>query len=152
MKLYARLGVREYFLFDPEQDFFEPALRAYRLVGSDYMPLEMDETQGILSEELGLIIRLEGLELCLYDATTDVRLLTGEQRAGQAEQRAGQAEQRAGQAEQRAGQAEQRAGQAEQRAVLAAARAQEIEAALEQERQARQALEAELAKLRGTTT
>ena len=117
MKLYARLGVREYFLFDPEQDFFEPALRAYRLVGRRYMPLEMDETQGILSEELGLIIRLEGLELGLYDAKSGARLLTGERRAWQAEERT-----------------------------------REIKAALEQERQARQALEAELAKLRGTTT
>ncbi len=145
MRLYARLGVREYFLFDPERDFFEPALRGYRLIGSRYMPLEMDETQGILSEELGLMIRLEGLELGLYDAKTGTRLLTGEAQASQAKAQASQAKAQASQAE-------AQASQAEERAARAVEHAREIEAALEQERMARHALEVELAKLRGTTT
>ena len=131
MLLYAKLGVREYFLFDPERELFEPALLGYRLVGGGYMPLEMDGTQTLLSEELGILIRLEGFQLGLYDAETGARLLSGEERAEQAEELASQAEERAGQAEERV---------------------HAVEAALEQERLARQALEVELAKLRSRTT
>ena len=131
MLLYAKLGVREYFLFDPERELFEPALLGYRLVGGGYMPLEMDGTQALLSEELGILIRLEGFQLGLYDAQTGARLLSGEERAEQAEELASQVEERAGQAEERV---------------------HAVEAALEQERLARQALEVELAKLRSRTT
>ena len=138
MLLYAKLGVREYFLFDPEREFFEPALLGYRLVGGGYMPLEMDDTQAILSEELGILIRLEGFELGLYDAQTGARLLTGEKRAEQEKERAEQAEERASHAEGLASQAIEQVHAAEM--------------ALEQERLARQALEAELAKLRSKTT
>ena len=138
MLLYAKLGVREYFLFDPERELFEPALLGYRLVGGGYMPLEMDGTQTLLSEELGILIRLEGFQLGLYDAQTGARLLSGEERAEQAEERASHAEELASHAEERAGQAEERV--------------HAVEVALEQERLARQALEVELAKLRSRTT
>lgn len=37
--VYASLGVPEYYLFDPTGDYLEPPLRAYRLAGSEYLPV-----------------------------------------------------------------------------------------------------------------
>ncbi len=120
-ELYERLGVREYFLFDPLHDYLERPLMAYRLIGNQYEPLPPAEDGGVLSAELGLRLVPEGENLTLIDFRTGERLPSlpelnqtlrdVREQAGQAEQRAGQAEQRAGQAEQRAGQAEQRAAQ-----------------------------------------
>ena len=120
MRLYAQLGVHEYFLFDPTREFFKPALLGYRLVGGGYMPLEMDKFGSLISESLGLRIQLEGRSLRLFDATTDEPLLTGAERARSEQLARAQAEQRASAAE----------------------------AALQQEQLARAALEAELARLR----
>ena len=38
-KLYARLGVKEYFLFDPHQEYLDPPLQGYRLAGDGYEPI-----------------------------------------------------------------------------------------------------------------
>ena len=38
--LYADLGVKEYFVFDPTGEDLRPPLRAFRLSGSDYQPLK----------------------------------------------------------------------------------------------------------------
>ena len=35
--LYAQLGVKEYFLFDPTQDYLEPSLQGHRLAGEGYV-------------------------------------------------------------------------------------------------------------------
>ena len=32
-ELYARLGVKEYFLFDPHQEYLDPPLQGHRLAG-----------------------------------------------------------------------------------------------------------------------
>ena len=40
--LYARLGVKEYFLFDPTQDYLDPPLQGHRLVGDQYVRMEAD--------------------------------------------------------------------------------------------------------------
>jgi Uma2 family endonuclease len=36
--LYARLGVQEYFLFDPYSEYLNPPLQGYRLVNGTYQP------------------------------------------------------------------------------------------------------------------
>ncbi len=61
--LYAQLGVREYFVFDPFGDYLKPTLRGYRLVGEEYERLEGEALQ---SEILGLELRAEGKQLRLY--------------------------------------------------------------------------------------
>ena len=35
-ELYARLGVKEYFLFDPHQEYLDPPLQGHRLAGDGY--------------------------------------------------------------------------------------------------------------------
>jgi Uma2 family endonuclease len=83
-ELYARLGVQEYFLFDPDQEYLDPPLQGYRLSGSDYVPIEPDVADCVASQELGLRLRLE------EDCVEFYRLDTGERadRAAQARQAA----------------------------------------------------------------
>ena len=63
-RLYAELGVREYYMYDPTGDYLDPRLQAWVLAedtanGPAYreMPLLTDEP-GYLSPELGLEVRL----------------------------------------------------------------------------------------------
>lgn len=120
-ELYERLGVREYFLFDPLHDYLERPLMAYRLIGDKYEPLPPAHDGGVLSAELGLRLVPEGANLALIRFRTGERLPTVpelNQRLREAQDKARQAEQRANQAESRANQAEQRASQLEEELAL----------------------------------
>jgi Uma2 family endonuclease len=135
-ELYQKLGVREYFLFDPENEYLHRQLVGYRLVplaegnGDNGMEIryEYDEltpaADGSLpSNELRLRLVPHGVELFLVDLVTGTRLLPPPEfdeevakyrlKSEQAEHRAEQAEHRAEVAEQRAEVAEQRTEQAE---------------------------------------
>ncbi|MCK6557919.1 Uma2 family endonuclease [candidate division KSB1 bacterium] len=71
--IYATLGVREYFIFDPLQETMRPPLRGFRLENGDYVPLRGSRLN---SEVLGLELRVEQDTLRLYDRKTGKRLLT----------------------------------------------------------------------------
>lgn len=106
-ELYERLGVREYFLFDPLHDYLERPLMAYRLIGDEYEPLPPADDGGVLSAELGLRLVPEGENLALIHFRTGERLPTMpelSQRLQETRDKARQAEDRASQAEQRAAQ------------------------------------------------
>ena len=80
--LYARLGVKEYFLYDPLQEYLDPPLQGYRLGDQEaYAPIPPDETQSLISEQLGLRLRIEQGLLQFYRLDTGERLLTAEERA-----------------------------------------------------------------------
>lgn len=69
-KLYAKLGVREFWLFDPQGKFFDPPLEGYVLEGSAYRPLPGQvENEGwvMRSQVLGLDLVAQGEELRLRD-------------------------------------------------------------------------------------
>ena len=71
--LYEELGVREYFLFDPENDYLRPPLQGFRLnEQSRYVPLS---GQTLHSELLGLDLKIIGGTLRLFDSATDKILL-----------------------------------------------------------------------------
>jgi Uma2 family endonuclease len=78
-ELYRRLGVSEYFLFDPTQDYLDPPLQGYRLMGEHYAALALAGEGWMESEQLGLRLRLEGEDLALYRVDTGERLLTAEE-------------------------------------------------------------------------
>jgi len=80
-RLYAQLGVKEYFLFDPDEEYLDPSLQGYRLEGSDYVPIEPDATGSLRSEELGLRLCEEEGKLQFYRLDTGERLLTPSERA-----------------------------------------------------------------------
>jgi Uma2 family endonuclease len=70
--LYADLGVKEYFVFDPTGEDLRPPLRAFRLSGSEYQPLK----EPVFSEVLGLELQIVDKHLRLFDPRTGKRLLT----------------------------------------------------------------------------
>ena len=84
-ELYTRLGVREYFLFDPEGLYLEPPLRGFRQEGDRMVELQPAEDGSLLCEELNLRLRREGSMLRLIDQETGKPILTREERAEQAE-------------------------------------------------------------------
>jgi Uma2 family endonuclease len=79
--LYARLGVKEYFLFDPDHEYLDPPLQGYRLVEAGYVRLQPDETAALVSEQLGMKLRVEADVLQFYSLDTGERLLTADERA-----------------------------------------------------------------------
>lgn len=135
-ELYARLGVREYFLYDLEEKWLQPALQGFRLddLGVS-VPLEPDAEQRLFSQELRLFLQPEGTLLRLIDAATGSALLTPdeamerrneEHRAmEQALQREATARQAEVEARHQAEVAQQRASEAQQRAELLAKRLRE---------------------------
>jgi Uma2 family endonuclease len=92
--LYAQLGVKEYFLFDPTQDYLDPPLEGYRLVGAEYEQLVPDAEGCLVSQQLGLRLQVEQRHLTFYRLDTGERLLTAEE-ARRAEAKARRAERKA---------------------------------------------------------
>jgi Uma2 family endonuclease len=73
--LYERLGVREYFLFDPEGLYLLPSLQGYRLKGSTYRRIRA--TNGVVPTELGIGFQAEDTTLRMVDLKTGERILSG---------------------------------------------------------------------------
>jgi len=65
--LYEMIGVREYFLFDPLDEYLKPRLQGFRLAKGIYQPLALSKDGVLRSEELGLILRPEGILLRIVD-------------------------------------------------------------------------------------
>ena len=63
------LRVREYFLFDPLQEYLKPPLRGFRLVGDDYEPIPLEDGR-LPSEVLGLDLMRVGELVRFVDPTT----------------------------------------------------------------------------------
>ena len=75
--LYAQLGVREYWLFDPKEEYFDPELQGLGLRGRAYRPLLTRVENGarvIRSEVLGLDLRVENQTLRFRDFATGEQL------------------------------------------------------------------------------
>jgi len=77
---YERLGVEEYFLHDPYQDYLDPALQGFRLTNDRYQRIEPETDGSLRSLVTGLLLRIEGPRLRLVDAATGERLLWEEER------------------------------------------------------------------------
>ena len=72
-ELYAALGIRECWQFDPTGQDFEPRLRGFRLAGGQYEALPRTASGGVLtvrSEVLGLEMQCHGHELRMRDPET----------------------------------------------------------------------------------
>ena len=133
-KLYARLGVKEYFLFDPTQDYLDPPLQGHRLAGDSYGQIEPDSAGGLASQELGLRLMMLENRLRFYRLDSGEILLTRTERAEREAERAERETQVRREATERAEREAQARREETQRANREAA--------------ARQAAEAEVACLR----
>jgi Uma2 family endonuclease len=132
--LYASLGVREYYVFDPIGEVIKGQLRGFRLVDGEYVPIVGARLQ---SQVLDIDLVVEQGRLRLYDRNTGQRLLTHEE----SEVARRKAEAKAAAAEAKAATAETKAAMADAKAAqeLTARQAAEAKAA---------SMEAELIRLR----
>jgi len=110
MRLYAQLGVEEYYLYDPTGDYLEPPLAAFQLAGGGFVPMQpvneevhvgdlafllgegeptsarSVEPPEFISPRLGLRLALdEQRRLQFYNVTTGERLLSDDEARTQAE-------------------------------------------------------------------
>lgn len=74
--LYAMLGVREYFLYDPLGEYLQPPLQGYQLIEGEYQRLQAEEAGRLVSAALGVELHLEAGRLRLRNPTTGEWLLT----------------------------------------------------------------------------
>ncbi len=123
---YARLGVEEYFLFDPLGDYLEPRFRSLRLVRGEYQPIRPEADGSLVSRTIGVLFTPQGESLRMVDAKTGRQLLSYEEWKARAQEET---------AARRA--AEERAARAEKRAAEAKARARALAEELERLRRGR---------------
>lgn len=116
--VYGKLGVEEYFLFDPRGEYLKPRFQGFHLSGGAYRPVPLTADGSLVSRTLGVAFRPEGRSLAMTDVATGRRLLgfaDWKARAQEAEQRAADAEERATEEAAARRAAEERAAQAEAR-------------------------------------
>ena len=80
--VYERIGISEYFWFDPIGDPADPErprLRGWRLVENRYVPIEPDDHGSMASEQLNLWLYLDSDLLRLLDLETHLPLKTHEE-------------------------------------------------------------------------
>jgi Uma2 family endonuclease len=139
--LYLRLGVKEYFILDPLDEYLETPFQGLRLVGDQYEPIPPNADGSLPCQTLGIHFLRDGIYLHVIDAATGEQIpalektfeyvehlkTLAEQEAERAallvqraEQEAKRAEQEAQRAEQEAERAEQEAQRADQEAERAA--------------------------------
>lgn len=79
------LRIREYFQFDPTEDYLRPSLQGHWLAGGSYVAIEPAADGALRSDVLGLLLRREGKELRLFDSTTGQRIAKTAERLREAE-------------------------------------------------------------------
>ena len=130
-KTYARLGVREYFVFDPTGEHIDPVLQGYRLDWGRYEPLTGLGPLAVRSRVLGLDLWVDGeRDLRMRDAETGENLRS----AAESEAKLREAEARAQRAEDRADRAQARADEELRMRLAAEARLAELEQRLKPSR------------------
>ncbi len=132
---YTRLGVEEYFLWDPFGDYLKPRLQGYRLLSGAYRQMPPTADGSLLSRTTGTTLTVEGNHLRLLVTATGEPLLADRERATAADERA---------EEEAAARRE-----ADQRAANEATARREAEAARRKAEERAGMLAAELARLRG---
>jgi Uma2 family endonuclease len=137
-RIYAEIGVPEYFLYDPAAEFLNPPLQGHRLVEGNYQRIEPDARGRLVCEELDLLLRLDGTALEVIDRASGQRLLTEAET-----ERAEKERERAEKERERAEKERDRAEKERERAEKERERAEK-----ERERAARLAAEAEIERLR----
>ena len=145
--VYAGLGVKEYWLYDPMGEHLKPALQGYRLVDGEYerQPLleSLDRRLGLRSGTLGLELWAKGRKMRFRDPRTGLDLLSHHEEHDRAEREVAARQREA--AARRATAARAEAEAAARRS--AEARAEREAAARQREADLRQAAEARVAEL-----
>lgn len=90
-RIFAEIGVKEYFLYDPTSEYLLPPLKGFRLEGESYVEIEPEESGSLECRKLGLLLRLEAGRLVICERRTGEPLRT----AAGAERLAREADRRA---------------------------------------------------------
>jgi Uma2 family endonuclease len=156
--LYALLGVREYFLFDPLGEYLKPPLQGFTLVDGEYAALPVESDGGIISRELGLKLCRDETVLRLFDLASGREVVRTEDLSAVLQQTLARVQQTEEQAQREADArrlAEEQARLAAEQARLATEQAQReadarrhAEEQAQQEAEARRRAEAEIERLR----
>jgi Uma2 family endonuclease len=156
--LYALLGVREYFLFDPLGEYLKPPLQGFTLVDGEYAALPVESDGGIISRELGLKLCRDETVLRLFDLASGREVVRTEDLSDVLQQTLARVQQTEEQAQREADArrlAEEQARLAAEQARLATEQAQReadarrhAEEQAQQEAEARRRAEAEIERLR----
>jgi Uma2 family endonuclease len=133
-RIYEKLGVAEYFVFDPDTIFLDPPLRGFRLQNGSYEDLPLSD-DGMTSEELGLRMTPEFGRLELTDVRSGKRILTRLERIAAAEEAIRRAKDQIARAGELAALATEEAELAKKEATMAKEEVQQAAAMLEHERQ-----------------
>lgn len=103
--IYEQMGVREYYLYDPEGEYLSPRLKGFRMIDGAMHEIANDNGR-IDCQSLGLMLGLDSEGgLVIWDSKSGSELLTGEE----AERRAKESERKAKEAERKAKEAEREA-------------------------------------------
>jgi Uncharacterized protein conserved in cyanobacteria len=149
--LYALLGVREYFLFDPLGEYLKPPLQGFTLVDGEYAPLPFESDGGIISRELGLKLYRDETVLRLFDLASGREVVRTEDLSDVLQQALSIVQQAEEQARLTAEQARLAAEQAQREADARRLAEEQARLAAEQaqrEADARRRAEAEIERLR----
>jgi hypothetical protein len=84
-ELYASLGVKEYFVFDPEGCYVKPVLHGFRTVRGRSAAMKPAADGSLVSKQLGLRLVPEDAMLRLIDLRTDQPVLTRSERSQELE-------------------------------------------------------------------
>ena len=79
--VYAQIGVKELFLYDPTLDYLRTPLQGYRLQEGQYVPIEGNRRGGMDCQELGMSLHLDRERLVMLDTATGEPLLTAAEEA-----------------------------------------------------------------------
>ena len=74
--LYTELGVAEYFIYDPYQEYLKPPLQGFRLEKGNYIPMVADAQGKLRSRVLDLELQIAQGDLRLFDPRANNFLLT----------------------------------------------------------------------------
>jgi Uma2 family endonuclease len=79
--LYGRIGVKEYFVFDPEARYLDPPLQGFRLVKGKSVPIKPNADGSLTSRELGLRLLADGERVRMFSVKSGLEILTRKDRA-----------------------------------------------------------------------
>lgn len=84
--LYEKLGVPEYFLFDPLDEYLSPWLQGFRLKNNYYQPVDLAENGTLFSQELSITLQPQDQLLRIVDSGSGETIPTLDEAAKRAEE------------------------------------------------------------------
>jgi Uma2 family endonuclease len=75
-ELYARIGIKEFFLYDPTSEYMTPSLQGFRLQDDKYARIQPGSMGALECQQLGLRLQLKNGQLVILDSETGEPLRT----------------------------------------------------------------------------